>query len=110
MLMDKMGYILSEAPVFLLIVWFAVRFFQFRRHRNKQPAFSKADRQLLFGADRRALATPRAYLKLSAAILATTVAGFLEMIALASLGSAILSGVLLLTSAAIVWQVLLLDR
>jgi hypothetical protein len=104
MLMEKMGYILSEAPVFILVVWFAVRVFQFRRRRNKQPAFSESDRQLLFGVNRQTLTTPKACLKLALAILATAAAGFVELITLAPLGGAILTAALLLTSAAIVHQ------
>lgn len=110
MLMEKMGYILSEAPVLLLVVWFAVRLFQFRRRRNKRPLFSETDRQLLFGGAKNNSTRLRTYLKLFVAVLATVAAGFVEMMALAPLGSAILTGALLLTSAAIVHQLLPLDE
>ena len=110
MLMEKMGYILSEVPVLLLVVWFAVRLFQFRRRRNKRPLFSETDRQLLFGGAKNSSTRLRTYLKLFIAVLATVAAASVEMMALAPFGSAILTGALLLTSAAIVHQLLPLDE
>jgi len=109
MLMEKMGYVLSEAPVLFFMIWFAVRLIQFRRLRRRMPVFSDSDRRLLFGAGRRAGESSAFYLKLAAAAVATALIATLEFIALAPFGAALITGALLLTSAAIVRHVLPLD-
>lgn len=108
--MEKLGYLLSEAPVLIFVVWFAVRLIQFRRRRKKQPTFSENDRRLLFGNPRTRPTTLTIYLKFALAIIAVTAVGILEFIALAPVGAAILTGALLLTSAVIVHQLLPIDE
>jgi len=102
MLMDRFGYLLSELPTLIFIVWFAVRFFQFRRRQNNQPTYSETDRELLFGAPRQRPAKREVYLRLGLAIVAITTIGVLEILVLAPFGAAIITGSLLLTSTAIV--------
>ena len=46
--MDKIGYVLSEVPVLLFVIWFAFRLVQYRRYRRNQPIYTDKDRQLLF--------------------------------------------------------------
>jgi hypothetical protein len=107
--MAKLGYLLSEAPALIFVVWFAIRFFQFRRRQKNQAYFSDSDRQTLFGRRAERPITPGYYLKLSLAILVAASIGALEMVALAPFGAAILTGALLLTSAVIVHLLLPLD-
>ena len=107
--MANLGYLLSEAPALIFVIWFAVRFFQFRRRQKQQAYFSDTDRQLLFGRRTERPITPGFYLKLSLAILAAAAIGTLEMITLAQFGAAILTGTLLLSGAAIVHLFLPLD-
>jgi hypothetical protein len=102
MLMDKLGYLLSEIPALIFIVWFAVRFFQFRRRQNHQPSYSETDKELLFGAPRERARKSAVYLRLALAIVAVTMIGVLEIIVLAPFGAAIITASLLLTSTAIV--------
>lgn len=109
MFMEKIGYILSEAPLFLFMIWFAVRLIQYRRRRKREPVFSDVDRRLLFGTDRRRSESATFYFKFAGAIVATTLVGMLEFITLAPLGAALLTGALLLTSATIVRQILPLE-
>ena len=106
MLMDKLGYLLSEIPLLIFIVWFAVRFFQFRRRQNHQPSYSETDRELLFGKSRRRPAKTAVYLRLALAIVAVTAIGVLEFLVLAPLGAAIVTTSLVLTSTAIVHHLL----
>ena len=110
MLMEKMGYILSEAPVLFFVIWFTIRLIQFRRRRKRQPIFSETDRWLLFGNPKRRSETIRFYLKLSLAIVAAAAVAILEIITLAPLGAAIITGALLLTSGMILHQLLPLDE
>lgn len=109
MLMEKMGYILSEAPLLFFIAWFTIRLIQYRRLRKHEPVFSESDRRLLFGVRRPLGDSASFYLKFAAAILATALVGVLEFITLAPLGAAVLTCVLLLSSAMIVRQILPLD-
>ncbi len=109
MLLEKLGYVISEIPPLLFVIWFAVRFIQFRRRQRHQPVFSDADRALLFGSAERRPARAMFYLKLALASAAVGALGFLEILVLAPLGAAILTGVILLTSTAIVRHLLASD-
>jgi hypothetical protein len=104
--MDEIGYVLSEVPVLLFVIWFAVRLIQHRRYRRNQPIYSDKDRQLLFSKTPEA---PVFCLGLARAILAATAVTYLEILTLAPFGAAILSAALLLTSAASVRWFLVLD-
>ena len=65
---------------------------------------------LLFGNPKRRSETIRFYLKLSLAIVAAAAVAVLEIITLAPLGAAIITGALLLTSGMILRQLLPLDE
>jgi len=104
--MEKLGYIISEAPVLFLVIWFAVRLVQFRRHRNKQPMFSARDKALLFPQNQISLRSPVVRVKFARCILLATAATYVEFLALAPFGAAILCVALTLTTAGIVHQVL----
>jgi hypothetical protein len=107
--MDEIGYVLSEVPVLLFVIWFALRLVQYRRYRRNQPIYSDSDRQLLFSKTKTTLEPPVFRLGLARAILAATAVTYVEILTLASFGAAILSAALLLTSAAIVRRFLVLD-
>jgi len=110
MFMDNLGYLLSELPALIFVVWFSVRFFQFRRRQKNQPTYSETDRRLLFGATKQPPANRSVYIRLALAIVAVITTGVLEIIVLAPLGAAILTGLLLLTSTAIVRHLLLIGQ
>ena len=105
--MDRIGYFLSEAPVFFFVIWFSIRLVQYRRYRQNRPIFTENDRRMLFQRPKDQPSSFIFQLKLALAILAVTIVGYLQFIALAPLGAAILSCTLLLTSATIVRQLLL---
>ena len=105
--MENLGYILSEAPVFFLTLWFAIRFVHYRRYRRNQPLFSDQDRRLLFAQTKPKLASPIFRLRFVRSILLVTAAIYFEMLFLAPLGAGILAGALLLTSASVVHRILL---
>ena len=105
-LLEKFGYILSEAPVLFFIASFAVTWVQLRRWRNKQPTSLANDRRKL---RRPAEYSPRDlqfYPRFVLAVIAVTMTGLFEIAALAPLGAAILTGTFLLSSAAIVQRLL----
>ncbi len=107
--MDKIGYVLSEVPVLLFVIWFAFRLVQYRRYRRNQPIYSDRDRQLLFSKTKTTLEPPVFRLGLARSVLAATAATYFEILTLAPFGAAILSATILLTSAAIVRWFLMLD-
>ena len=107
--MEKLGYFLSEAPVLFLVGWFAFRLVQYRRYLNKQPIYSERDRSLLFRAPSDKTGSRAQLLKFGLASFLATVAGAIEMLFLGQFGAAILAGSFLLTVAAIVNNILLVD-
>jgi hypothetical protein len=105
--MENLGYILSEAPVFFLTIWFSIRIVHYRRYRKNQPTFSDHDRRLLFACTKPPLESPIFRLRLARSILAVTAATYLEILILSSFGAGILAAALLLTSATLVHRILL---
>jgi len=105
--MEKLGYIISEAPVLFLMIWFAVRMVQYRRRRRLEPIFSAGDKALLFPPNKISLSSPIMRVKFARCILLATAATYLEFLVLAPFGAAILCVALTLTTAAIVHRVLL---
>jgi hypothetical protein len=105
--MENLGYIISEAPVLFLIIWFAVRLVQYRRYRNKQPIYSERDAALLSPQSKFDLRSPMSRVKLARCILLATAAFYVEFLILAPFGAAILCTALMLTSAALVHNFIL---
>jgi hypothetical protein len=105
--MDRVGYLLSELPVFFFMIWFAIRLVQYRRHRRNLPIVTENDRRMLFQRPKEHPGSSRFCLRLILAILAVTAVGYLQFTTLAPLGAAIVSGTLLLTSATIVRRLLI---
>ena len=108
--MENFGYILSEAPFLILIIWSAVQFVRWRRSRDNRPGFSDNDHYMLFRAAQYGPDRWQFYPRFALAVLAVTTLGSIQIIALAPLGGAILAGILVLTSAAIVRSIMLCER
>jgi hypothetical protein len=106
-IMENFGYILSEAPFLILIVWSAVKLVRWRRSRENRPWFSDRDQQMLFHAGRYCPGRWEFYPRFVLAVLAVTTLGSLQIVALAPLGAAVLAATFLLTSAAVVHGVML---
>ena len=107
--MEKLGYILSEAPVFFFVMWLGIRLVHIRRYRNNQPLYTEDDWRMLYQSTKLSLVSPIMRLKLARAILAATAAIYVEFMVLAPFGAGILSAAVLLTTASIVKRVLLTD-
>jgi len=105
--MEKLGYIISEAPVLFLMIWFAVRMVQYRRRRKQRPLFSAGDKALLFPPNKISLSSPIMRVRFVRCILLATAATYVEFLVLAPFGAAILCVALTLTTAGIVHRVLL---
>ena len=105
--MEKLGYVLYELPVFLLVMWFGIRLVHLRRYRKNQPIFSDDDRRLFFGRLPTSIQSPDFRVRLARAILAATATTYLEFLVLAPFGAGILAGALLLSGAFIVHWMLM---
>jgi hypothetical protein len=102
MLMEKIGYLLSELPVLILMIWLAVKIVHWRRTREGRPPASRADRRIMSRGARYRADDWQFYPRFVLAVLAVVITGGLQIMVLAPLGAAIVTGVLVLTSAAIV--------
>ena len=109
MLMEKLGYLLSELPVLALIIWLTIKIVHWRRARENRPRFNEADRRMLFHAAPYGPDRWQFYPRFVLAVLAVGILGSFQMAVLAPLGAAIVTGVVVLTSAAVVQGVLLHD-
>ena len=107
--MEKLGYILSEAPVFFFIMWLGIRLVHIRRYRNNRPIVTEHDWRMLYDRAKLSLVSPLMRLKLARSILAATAAIYVEFLVLAPFGAGILSATILLTTASIVQRILLTD-
>ena len=110
MLMEEFGYLLSELPVLVLMIWAAVKIIHWRRARENRPRFNEADRFMLFQAGRYGPDRWQFYPRFVLAVLAVSLLGSLQMVVLAPFGAAIVTGAFVLTSTAVVHGVLLRDR
>jgi hypothetical protein len=104
--MEHIGYILTEASTYILLVWFTVRFVHYRRWRRNQPLVSAADYRLLHSRPRITRGSLEFYVRFFAAVLAVGVTGLLEIVVFGVFGAAIVSGTFLLTSVALVRHIL----
>jgi len=100
--MEKLGYIISEAPVLFFVIWVAVRLVQYRRYRKQQPLFSERDKAFLFPHKKVDLRSPIRRVKFARCILYATAATYIEFVLLAPFGAAIMCVALVLTTAGIV--------
>jgi len=107
--MEKLGYIISEAPVFFFIMWLGIRLVHIRRYRNNRPLTTERDWRMLYDSAKLSLVSPIMRLKLARSILAATAAIYVEFLILAPFGAGILSAAVLLTAASIVQRIVLTD-
>jgi hypothetical protein len=101
---EKFGYILSELPVLLFVIWFAARWVQLCRRHRHQSIYTERDRRVIFQTAEYGPRQWEFYPRFLLAVLAVISSGLLEFIALAPFGAAILSATFLLTSTSIVRQ------
>jgi hypothetical protein len=102
MLMDRFGYLLSELPTLIFIVWFAVRFFQFRRGKTISPPTPRLIGSCFSARPGSGRQKAKSICGWDSPFVAVTTIGVLEILVLAPFGAAIITGSLLLTSTAIV--------
>ncbi len=102
MLMSKMGYILSELFMLLLVIAMAKWILLFRRGLSARPLITDNDRRLLKEPIRVTGNAPVRYLRYALAFTLVVIFGALELAVVSQFGATILTGTLLLTSAAVV--------
>jgi hypothetical protein len=110
MLVEKLGYALSELPVLILMIWLAVKIVRWCRVRDGRPPFDEADRRIVSRAARYRPDNWEFYPRFCLAVLAVAAVGALQIVVLAPFGAAIVTGAVVLTSTAIVHGALFRDR
>ena len=101
MLLEGMGYILAEGFTLLVIISFTKGFLYLRR-RDRRRFLNRVDRELLFRPLRLPPRTVERFCRYLITFVLTVMAAAAEIILIAPLGAAILTGALLVTSTAIV--------
>lgn len=101
--MENLGYFLSEAPVFFLVIWLSTRLVQLRRSRARRPLYSESDQQLLFHYFHDHRKSAAFYVRLACAVLVAGVIGAFEFLVLAPFGAAILATALILSTAMVLY-------
>jgi len=97
-----MGYILSELFMLLLVIAMAKWILLLRRALRAQPLITDNDRRLLKEPIRVTGSAPVRYLRYALAFTLVVIFGALELAIVSQFGATILTGALLLTSAAVV--------
>ena len=103
MLLDRMGYILSEAFTLLVVVATTKGILCLRRGRIQRALFSDSDRQTLFQPIRLTARAPIRFLRYALIFALVTSIGAIEIVIFGQFGAAILTGVLLVTCTSIVY-------
>jgi len=97
-----MGYILSELFMMLLVIALADGILRFKRGVGRRQLFTDNDRRKLKEPIRIRASAPMRYLRYSLVIALIVILGAMEIAVMSQFGATILTGALLLTSAAIV--------
>ena len=100
--MEQSGYFLWEGFTFLLQILFAMSLLVLRRKANGRPAFTDADRQMLFARPRVKRSTPNFWIHFGIAAFLCFFAGLLELLILGPFGAAVLAIAQLITYMGIV--------
>jgi hypothetical protein len=102
MLGDRMGYILAESFNLLMIISFTKAILGLRRGQLQRSLFSENDRINFFQSIRLSPSSPHRFLRYTLIFALVVSTGAVEIVIFSQFGAAILTGVLLLTWAAIV--------
>ena len=106
MLLDRMGYILSELFTLMLVILFIEGFLRLRRGGKKSSLLILADRNLLLRPITINARAPQRLLRYARIAALSLVASGVEYFALSQFGATILVGALVLTCSAIVRRTL----
>jgi hypothetical protein len=97
-----MGYIVAESFNLLMIISFTKAILGLRRGRLQRSLFSENDRIHFFQSIRLSASSPHRFLRYTLIFALVVSTGTVEIVIFSQFGAAILTGVLLLTWAAIV--------
>ena len=100
MLLDRMGYILAETFMLLVVISCTKGFLRMRRGQGR--FLSRDDCEAFFQPIKLTASAPRRYFRYAVIFTLVTIIGALEIIALSQFGATIVSGALLVTCVTIV--------
>jgi len=101
-LLDRMGYIISELFMLLLVLVLIMVFLRLRRGRNKNSGVMEADRNLFFRPIKINMRAPQRMLRYALIAAAALPVSLVEILVLGQFGATILVGALVVTCSAIV--------
>lgn len=107
MFMEEFGNVLAELPVLVGMIWLAVNIVRWRRARAHRPPFGDEDHRLLFRGSPYAPDPWNFYPRFILAVVAVMILWQFQITIFAVFGAAIVTAVVILTSAAVVHGVLL---
>ena len=100
MLLDRIGYILSE--IFMLLVVISITKGILRLRRGQGQFLSRDDREVLFQPIKLTASTPMRFFRYAVIFTLVAAIGAIEIVILGQFGAAIVAGALLVTCTAIV--------
>jgi len=101
-LLDRMGYILSETFMLLVVISSTKAILRLRRGRGRRRFLGRHDRQEFFQPIRSTASAPVRYFRYAVICTSVLTIGTVEIIILSPFGAAIIAGALLVTCTTIV--------
>jgi hypothetical protein len=103
-LVDRIGYILSEIFTLLMIISITKGILRLRRCGDPRPFLDQSDREKFFQPIKLTASAPTRFFRYAVIFTLVATIGPIEIVVLSQFGAAIISGVLLVTCATIVYR------
>lgn len=104
MLLDRIGYILSEIFMLLVVISITKGILRLRRGRDPRRFLGRSDREKFFQPIKLTASAPTRFFRYAVIFILVATIGPIEIVVLSQFGAAIISGVLLVTCATIVYR------
>jgi hypothetical protein len=103
-LLDRVGYLLSEIFMLLVVISITKGILRLRRGRDSRRFLDRSDREIFFQPIKLTASAPTRFFRYAAIFTLVATIGPIEIVVLSQFGAAIISGVLLVTCATIVYR------
>lgn len=104
MLLDRIGYLLSEIFLLLMVISITKGILWLRRGRDPRRFLCRSDREKFFQPIKLTDSAPMRFFRYAVIFTLVATIGPIEIVVLSQFGAAIISGVLLVTCATIVYR------
>jgi hypothetical protein len=103
-LLDRIGYILSEIFMLLVVISITKGVLRLRRSRDPRRFLCRSDREKLFQPIKLTASAPMRFFRYAVIFTLVVTIGPIEIVVLSQFGAAIVTGVLVVTCATIVYR------